>query len=654
MPDSAVQGSSQARNPPALRPPASILRNRSFILLWCAYTISAFGDHLSEMALLDMQHALDRADSTRIMAIMTFVFFVPYFLFGPAMGWLADRLPRKWIMIAADLIRAALLATLFLTFEALFRFLAGSSLEISPATGEAKAIFSPWVYAAPLLVVGLFAAMFSPSRAAMLPTLVRTSQIIRANGLMNAMGPIAAIASYLLGAYLAKTHGAEVCFRADAFTFLASATFIVFIVPPPRRAAPDMRPTQSSRSLREGLAYCASHRRVIELILFAVVFWSAATAIRSTVPALVKEILDGSLEDVANYNAAVGTGLLTGAFLIGALGETLKSQIAISWSFIFAGLSILALSAVCVLKVGFWSGAAFLFLACMFGSGILVSANALLQKTVPDYIRGRVFGVKDVVTIGGILLATGWLGIPRWVNIDRYVPLILLTVGLLLFVFGVWITRVRLRRGRFGSAITFWRNIAEFHCRLVARVRRDGVCTIPPTGPVLLVANHNSTLDPFLLISTSPNRCPSFMIAREYAQWPLFGRLVSLIDCIPVNRTGIDTASVKASLRHLAAGRALGIFPQGRVRHPDDPIEAHEGVGMLALRGGATVIPAHVSGTHHSSNVFAPFLWPQRAVVRYGPPIDLSLWRGREKDRAAYREVSEHIMARINALKPAQ
>ncbi|MBU1238167.1 hypothetical protein KJ865_00540, partial [Myxococcota bacterium] len=42
-----------------------IFLNRNFILLWCAYTVSALGDHLSEMALLDMQHALDRPDSTR-------------------------------------------------------------------------------------------------------------------------------------------------------------------------------------------------------------------------------------------------------------------------------------------------------------------------------------------------------------------------------------------------------------------------------------------------------------------------------------------------------------------------------------------------------------------------------------------------------------
>jgi 1-acyl-sn-glycerol-3-phosphate acyltransferase len=294
-----------------------------------------------------------------------------------------------------------------------------------------------------------------------------------------------------------------------------------------------------------------------------------------------------------------------------------------------------------------------LFATGMFGSGVLVSANALLQKIVPDCFRGRVFGVKDVASVGGLLAATGVLAIPTWPGIDRYVPLLLLAVALGLLLGGFTSLVTRLRRGRFRPVITFWRNVTELHARLFARVRREGACTMPTSGPVILAANHGSVLDPFLLIATSPNRYPSFMIAREYAQWPLLGRLVRMIDCIPVNRTGIDTASVKAALRHLDAGRVLGIFPQGRIRHPDEPVELQEGVGLLALRSGATIVPAHVTGTRYSASVLTPFLRRHRAVVHYGPPVDLSAWKDRKRDRAAYREVARHIMDRINALGPA-
>src|SRR5262249_38880302 len=76
-------------------------------------------------------------------------------------------------------------------------------------------------------------------------------------------------------------------------------------------------------------------------------------------------------------------------------------------------------------------------------------------------------------------------------------------------------------------------------------------------------------------------------------------RLVKMVECVPVNRTGMDVASVKAALRHLKDGRVLGIFPQGGIRRPGEPLEIREGVGLLALRSGATVIPAYISGTRY-------------------------------------------------------
>jgi len=64
-----------------------LLRNRNFILLWCAYAVSAMGDHLSEMAILKTQNALDaQVDMTALNARMTFTFFLPFFLFSAAAG----------------------------------------------------------------------------------------------------------------------------------------------------------------------------------------------------------------------------------------------------------------------------------------------------------------------------------------------------------------------------------------------------------------------------------------------------------------------------------------------------------------------------------------------------------------------------------------
>ncbi|MCG8403636.1 MAG: MFS transporter [Phycisphaerales bacterium] len=642
------------------RQPKSIFRNRNFILLWCAYTASALGDHLSEMAILHMQDATNRGDSTRISAIMLFSFMLPYFVLGPVMGWLADRLPRKWIMVSADLIRAVFMFTLVGLFSLLFNAYAGTDWAAQLATTDEFPKLNPWIYAMPLLITGIFAAMFSPSRAAMLPNLIRQDQIVRGNGLMNAMGPIASIASFLIGAKIIEAYhhdGPRISFIADGATFLLSAVLVLFIVPPPAKVLARTQ-TKQKQSLIDGFRYCRTHRRVVELIAFTVIFWSAASAVRSVIPAIVGHLGDigyfqkGDVEKIGYFNAALGIGMLFGAMIVAYLGDALKSELTISWSLIGAGICVGWLATVWWLEMSQFGNYVGLFVTGMFGSGVLVSANALLQKTVPDFFRGRVFGVKDVLSMGGLLLATGFLGIPEWENIDRYVPWILTIVGLALFSSGAVATVARLKRGRFGTILTFWKNLNDFYCWFWSRTRREGVCTIPIDGPVIVAANHNSTLDPFVLGATSPNRVPGYMIAVEYARIPIFRRLVEAVECVPVNRSGVDTASVKAALRHLAAGKLLGIFPQGRVQNPAETPKVREGVGMLALRSGATVIPAYISGIKYSDSVVGPLLKRHHAVVRYGPPVDLSRWKDREKDRDIYREVAEHIMGRIMALKP--
>ena len=648
------------------KPPSSILRNRNFILLWCAYTASALGDHLSEMALLYMQDATHRQDATRISAIMLFAFMLPYVLLGPAMGWLADRLPRKRIMITADLIRMAFMFSFAGIFALIFNTFAGEDWPQHLTSSTGFPLLSPWLYALPLLFLGTFAAMFSPSRAAMLPTLIRNDQIIRGNGLMNAMGPIASIASFLIGGMLIKAYAHQaprISFLADGATFLASATLLCFIFPPARRSQA-INPSAQKRSLMDGFRYCRSHRRVIELISFTMIFWSSAAAIRSVIPALVGHA-GGEVSDIAYLNAALGIGMLFGAFVIAKLGDALKSELAISWSFIGAGLSVAWLA------LGWFTGAESttptalggsrgfsgsyvgLFLTGAFGSGVLVSTNALLQKVVPDIFRGRVFGVRDVASMGGLLLATGWLAIPPWRTIDRYVPLLLALVAGAMLASGIIAIITRLKRGRFRPSACFWKNLNDFYCWFWQHARRVGICTVPIDGPVIVAVNHNSTLDPFVLASGIPNRMPGYMIAREYAEIPVFHWLIKSIECVPVNRSGVDTASVKAALRHLKAGKLLVVFPQGRIQDPTEPIELQDGLALLALRSGAPVIPAYVSGIKYCDAVVKPLLRRCHAVVRFGPPVDLSKWKGREKDRAIYHDVVEHIMDEVMALRPA-
>jgi len=624
--------------------PANLLLNRNFILLWAAYGISALGDHLSEVALLRWQHAMESLDGdiTRRQAIMTFAFMAPFFLLGPAFGALADRVPRRLIMITADIVRMVIM------FE-MFRILSGLQSFLLPGYDAVAHPLQLRVAIIPLVALGIFAAMFSPARLALLPTLIRPDQFVRANAMTAGLGMIATIVSFTIGGYLAQNYSPTVNFRLDALTFVASA-FCLFLIRAPLQAAAASS-DHGFGAIMEGFRYVRRHQLVREIIVVSVVLWIAASIVRSLIPAIVKDVFHGTYQDMGIYNGLLGVGLLAGSIALTIIGPSLKSPLAISWSLKFAGLAGLVLAAGTAWQ---WNrivcGAALMGVG-FFGAGIQVSVNAMLQRIVPNHLRGRVFGVHDLFTMAGLLLATGLIGIPDWGAIDRYIAWIMLGASLLLLCFGIWTTRLRLNRGRWGPAITFWVNLSAFHCRFWARLKRPGLCTIPYDGPVIVAANHHTTLDPFALNAASPNRYISYMIAAEFTKIPLFNRLLKSVDAVPVTRSGVDTASVKAALRHLSDGKCLGIFPQGGIRNPAEPFEVRDGVGLLALRSGATVVPAYIDGIRYSEGVIGPLIRRHHARVRFGKPVDLSEFKGREKDRDAYREASQKIADAIVAIR---
>jgi 1-acyl-sn-glycerol-3-phosphate acyltransferase len=121
--------------------------------------------------------------------------------------------------------------------------------------------------------------------------------------------------------------------------------------------------------------------------------------------------------------------------------------------------------------------------------------------------------------------------------------------------------------------------------------------------------------------------------------------------CIPINRENPGKSFMSGALRTFERGDVLGIFPQGRIQVPGEPdFEPLAGVGAIALRTGVPVIPVHISGTQYRDNPFASFFIRHHVRVRYGKPIDLSAYKGRERDKDAAREVAALIMQRIQEL----
>ena len=157
--------------------------------------------------------------------------------------------------------------------------------------------------------------------------------------------------------------------------------------------------------------------------------------------------------------------------------------------------------------------------------------------------------------------------------------------------------------------------------RIFFRLEAVGRERVPATGPVLLVSNHVSALDPPLVGGAAP-RPVCFMAKEELFGIPLFGRLIRALNARPVRRDGSDMRALKAALALLREGRAILVFPEGTRGEEGQPLrKGKPGVGMLAVLSGAPVVPVYVSGSGYALPRGRALPRPTKVRVTFGPPL---------------------------------
>ena len=208
-----------------------------------------------------------------------------------------------------------------------------------------------------------------------------------------------------------------------------------------------------------------------------------------------------------------------------------------------------------------------------------------------------------------------------------------------------------------GSAVL--RGIARAIVRL--RIEIDPA-SVRKEGPLILAANHASSADPVLMtvfLTKLMGRPVNWLGKRELVEFPLTGWAFRRAGIHPVDREAADLEAFRTAMRILEAGQVLSVFPEGTRSHDGALQPVREGVGMLALRSGAPVMPVAV--------IDSDLMWPRgrllprwgkRVTVRYGTPFNVKdaiadLPGGAPKDRRAATEAATRlIMTRIAALLP--
>jgi 1-acyl-sn-glycerol-3-phosphate acyltransferase len=195
----------------------------------------------------------------------------------------------------------------------------------------------------------------------------------------------------------------------------------------------------------------------------------------------------------------------------------------------------------------------------------------------------------------------------------------------------------------------FLRQVFLLVLMLVYRIRWFGLRNVPASGPVLLVANHQSYLDPPVIGSPLSHLHLDFVARKALfgSQW--FGWLISSLNATPIKDDGRgDAGAIKEVLRRLEAGRAVLIFPEGSRSHDGAIAPFKRGVEVLVKRSRCPVVPVAIEGCYDAwpRSRARPWLWGRRVAVMYGEPI------GHEELMADGAEAGlERLRVRIDSMR---
>jgi 1-acyl-sn-glycerol-3-phosphate acyltransferase len=160
-------------------------------------------------------------------------------------------------------------------------------------------------------------------------------------------------------------------------------------------------------------------------------------------------------------------------------------------------------------------------------------------------------------------------------------------------------------------------------------LRTEGAANIPRTGPVLLLANHQSLLDP-VLVGLAARRHLHYLARDTLYKNPLVAALIRSLNAVPIHREGAGKEGLQIILRLLQEGHAVVVFPEGTRTRDGNMSPFKPGFALLVSRAKPTIIPVGIAGAFHAWPHGRPlpklaplFLPPSRATlaVSVGAPL---------------------------------
>jgi acyl-[acyl-carrier-protein]-phospholipid O-acyltransferase/long-chain-fatty-acid--[acyl-carrier-protein] ligase len=662
--------------PPVCDDPVGRPEGRGFQPLLALRALTVVNDNALRWLAIGLgKKAVSGGQVALVLTIGTAGFVLPFVLLAWLAGWLADRYPKRSVIVWC---KAAEIAIVAAAAAAIAWGVRSGGMFVGLPAGL-------WLLLATVVVIGCQAALLAPAVIGTIPETVPATRLSHANGIFALVTLAATLVGMAAGNWLAdgtvvidaaglgsdgRLHSAPAWLHAMpagiVLVGLALAGWVAAVLLVRRPAADAQAPppwNALSRTWRD-LAELFSHRELAAAAAGIVFFWALGAVAQLNVDQYATESGATSQGQIVPLLIVLVSGIGLGSLVAGRVSTRgvdmgLVPLGAVLMAVASLGLALGPRDIFGAAATAWWWAAAGLGLLG-FGAGMFdVPLEATFQEKSPPARRGALLAAANLLTFAGMFGASMLYGALRspspWAPAGAAAALPLLSARAIFGLFGL------LAAGAAGLAIyaaprASLRIFVSSIVHATHRFRVVDADRLPATGPAVVVSNHLSWLDGFVVVLSCLR--PIRMVVYGPNIRGRFLRMLSdqwrfiLFDPKPKSMG----QALKAIQSGLAAGDVIGIFSEGGISRTGQILGFKRGLEWILERVEAPIVPLHIDGMWGSPLSFSegryftkwPRKWRRPLTLSYGPPLPVGTHT--REARLALQELSaQAVRRRMNA-----
>ena len=573
---------------------ANVLKHRGFPAFLTTQFLGAFNDSVYQTIVALHVGTANPAYVPLVPAVFT----LPSLLFSGYAGHLADAVSKRLVLVGVKV------------FEIAIMIFGLAALHAGWTEGLIGVVF----------LMGLHAAVFSPAKYGIVPEIVEDRDLSRANALLEMSTFVAIVLGIAGGGVLVALWRASP-WRIGLVTLAIAITGFLTslkIARVPASGAQQRFRWNPFGEIASSTRHLLSDRALWLTVLGVSWFWFAGVLIKTDLQYFGTEVLKTDDNGVSVLWAFLAIGIGVGNIMAGRLSGDKVELGLVPLGSTLMGVFSLALVAMRHSLAGSTSAVVLLAMA----SGLfVVPLYAFVQQRSDAREKGRVVAANNFYQTIGMLIASGVMGL-CYSKLHLGAEQIMFGFGISMFLVTAYILTI--------VPDFFVRFVLWMLTHSIFRIRIRGQENLPFRGPALLVANHMSHVDGFL-IGACVQRFIRFMVWKPIYEMKAFNWLLRRMNAIPVGTTGPRdmVASIRAARAEIAAGHIVCIFAEGAITRTGNLLPFHRGLEKIVEGTSVPIIPVHLDRLWGSIFSFegGKFFWkrpkriPYPVTVSFGAPL---------------------------------